>query len=311
VASPKEGGQPSEAPSPPAASEERCGYWALRDGPPRRREPDPSGAPQGPLPPLYPEKSAFAETAKRAVAETPPSARKVTGVIGPHHLLAADLVAMPFAYAGGGDYRRVIILSPDHGRRGKTFISVPDRDFRTALGDLRLDREAAAAVLESPWADVSGMFVQEHGIQALLPFVAERFPKAAVLPVALRSVICRDAMEDLARILLPLSGEGTLLVESTDFSHYLTEAEADIKDQESRAAILAMDPAGLSALRQPGHLDSIPALYAQLHVQRALGAEPRILAIRNSCRYAPEADGCARIEKTTSYIVAAFELPGP
>jgi poly-gamma-glutamate synthesis protein (capsule biosynthesis protein) len=223
-------------------------------------------------------------------------------------MLAADLIAQPFAYAMNNSYRRVVILCPEHFRRAKSLVSVPDRDFRTATGVLELDREAAASVLRSPKASVSSLFSHEHGIQAVLPFIALRWPDAKVLPLALRGYRDKDGLDELAGILAPMAGEGTLFVQSTDFSHYLTADEAALRDAESRKVIMDMDPGKAYSLHQPDNVDSVAALYVLMSLQRALGAKPKVLSVRNSCSYAPEG-GCAAITSTTSYIVAAFELP--
>jgi poly-gamma-glutamate synthesis protein (capsule biosynthesis protein) len=261
-----------------------------------------------PFQPLYAQESVFEGTARLAAQRTRTARRRVTGIVSPHHLLAADLIAQPFAYAADNSYRRVIIICPEHFRRGKTKVSVPERDFMTAGGPLRLDREAAAAVLASPHASVSSLFSHEHGIQAVIPFVAMRWPGARILPIALRPWRDKEALDDLAGILLPFARGDALVVQSTDFSHYLTEAEADRRDRESRRVLMRMEPDAAFGLVQPDNVDSIAAMYLQMSIQRSLGAEPRVLSVRNSCGYAPEG-GCKTITSTTSYIVAAFELP--
>ncbi|MDR1080403.1 MAG: AmmeMemoRadiSam system protein B [Deltaproteobacteria bacterium] len=264
--------------------------------------------PTGPFPPLYPDASLFEGTARLAAQRTRPTRKRVTGLVSPHHLLAADLIAQTFAYAADNSYGRIVILSPEHFRRGRTPVSVPERDFRTPAGTLVLDREAVRAVLSVPDASVSSLFSHEHGIQAVLPFIALRWPQTEILPVALRTWRDREGLDALARILIPMALGGALIVQSTDFSHYLTEAEADVRDLESRRVLTEMDPEKVFGLRQPDNVDSVAAMYLQMSVQRALGAEPRVIAVRNSCTYAPEG-ACRTIDRTTSYMAAAFELP--
>jgi poly-gamma-glutamate synthesis protein (capsule biosynthesis protein) len=101
-------------------------------------------------------------------------------------------------------------------------------------------------------------------------------------------------------LLRPLLTERTLIVQSTDYSHYRPVGEAVQRDQETIAAITAGDPAGIDPLLQPSHMDSKAAQFIQLDLQRHLGAKPVILASRSSVDYGTSP------RETTSYIVSAF-----
>ena len=75
-------------------------------------------APVGAFPPFYPEAQPFRSAI--GLTKSTPLPHRITGLTVPHHLLAADLIAGAFALAAGQDYRRIIILSPDHfGRSPK------------------------------------------------------------------------------------------------------------------------------------------------------------------------------------------------
>lgn len=253
-----------------------------------------------PFPPLYPG-SLFEEAIESASA-TPVEGR-VTGLIVPHHLLAADLIAAGFATIGERDFGRVIILCPDHYHRGRTFFSVPGRDFLTALGPVPLDRDGAERLKILSCASESNLFSHEHGVQALLPFVARYFPGVPVLPVAIGIRSGAGEWRELAAALAPLSGEEALVIQSTDFSHYLNREETEAHDSESEAVIMSCDPEQALSLRQPSHIDSRGALYVQMTLQRKLGAEPVIAAYASSFDYDEQ-----EAEKSggTSYFVVVY-----
>src|SRR5665647_1340965 len=77
-----------------------------------------AAAPTGAFPPFYPEAQPFRSAI--CLTKTTPLPHRITGLTVPHHLLAADLIAGAFALASGQDYRRIIILSPDHFQRSRT-----------------------------------------------------------------------------------------------------------------------------------------------------------------------------------------------
>ncbi len=259
---------------------------------------------------LYPDPRLF----EAALAGPAPAAVpwRVTGLTVPHHLLAADMLAEAFSRLAGQGYRRIIVLCPDHYSRSRVPFAVADRDFETCLGPVAVDGEAVARLRACPLVAPSGLFAREHGIQALTPFLARFFPGAGLVAVAIAKTAKPADWDVLGAALAPLLDGETLLVQSTDFSHYLPAAEARRMDQATLRLLADPDPAGLAGLRQPGHVDSRGALYLQRKLQKEVhGAEPVTVADRNSQDYAP-----ARARRTTSYMVQYYgprpaALPGP
>lgn len=254
-----------------------------------------------PFPCAYP--GSLFTAAIKAAASIEPLPYTISGLILPHHLLAVDLIARAFASARKGEYRRVVILTPDHFNRGRTPFSVPGRDFLTSLGTALLDREAAAALLRNDMVSESNLFSHEHGVQALLPFIVHHFPDALLLPVAIGRDSQPDEWRRLSRSLEPLLDAETLLIQSTDFSHYLDREETARRDSESLAVLLSHAPERVLSLRQPQNIDSKGAFFIQMTLQKSFGAAPVLLAHFSSFDY-----NAAEAEKTggTSYITAAY-----
>ncbi len=255
---------------------------------------------KGAFPPLYPDGGLFLAAIHHCRAR--PLPQKITGVTVPHHLLAADLLAGAFARVGGKNYRRIIILSPDHFSRSRSPFAVTRRDFETALGRLTTDRKAVGQLFNNSLVSESSLFSHEHGVQALLPFIAHYFPGALIVPIAIRHSSRPADWEALAQTLAPLLGPDTLLVQSTDFSHYLPHQEARRRDQETLRVLSGGDPSQVLSLTDPDHLDSKGCQYLQLLLQRQVfAAGPTVIANRNSQEYTSEP-----VAKTTSYVVQLY-----
>jgi AmmeMemoRadiSam system protein B len=239
-----------------------------------------------------------AAIAKEEPAFEPPPG--VTGITVPHHLLAADLIARGFWAASAGRYERIILITPDHFHTVEKPFGTTRESLDTVLGTVLPDAEGVAAVAASPLVEMLDTIETEHGVMAVAPFVAHFFPGAQIVPV-LASVNAREAdWQAMAETLAPLLTPATLVIQSTDYSHFRPVGEAVGRDQETIAAITAGDPAGIDPLLQPAHMDSKAAQYIQLALQNGLGARPVILANRNSVEYGGSpAD-------TTSYVVAAY-----
>ena len=259
---------------------------------------------QAPFPAFYNQSGQFLQAMHRA-EKSEPLAESISGLTLPHHLLAIDLMAKGWALARQQKYDRIILLSPDHFRRGATPFSLPERDFSTCLGPVKLDRAALAQLLGNPLVSKSGLFSHEHGIQAHLPFVAHYFPETPVVPLALDISSKPEEWDALAESLRPLLTPRTLIVQSTDFSHYLTLLEADQHDAETLRVINSGQPELVKNLSQPAHLDSRAAQYLQMKLQREIyQAHVTVTDQANSCRYLRP--GETPPLRTTSYIVQIY-----
>ncbi len=256
---------------------------------------------------MYDDPAVFEQAlAEESVA--PPAGHRVTGITVPHHLVAADLIARGFRCASGGSYERIILLAPDHFRRSRLPFATTRGTFETVFGDVACDEPAVGSLLVAcPKVAESALFAKEHGVHAVLPFVARSFPKAKIVPFALRIDSKREDWLALVDALAPLVDSKTLVVQSTDFSHYLDHGKARRRDQQTMNTLALGDPEAITRLRQPVHLDSQAAQFVQMALQRRVhNASPAVIANRNSQAYTR-----LRQEQTTSYIVQVYEPDDP
>ena len=255
---------------------------------------------------FYLEDKLFAEAIAKAEAIKPAAA--LTGMTVPHHLLAAHLIAAGVKLASGGGYDRIVILLPDHFKQARRPFATTTHGFETLYGRVATDAAAArnlATATEK--VELSCLFGRDHGILALLPFVRHYLPNIPVLPVAISIHSTRADWEELVAALSPLVNERTLILQSTDFSHYLPHHEARLRDQQTLNVLAADDLDALAGLAQPDHMDSVGAMYVHAALQARLnGARPIVLASENSQQYVEKF-----VAETTSYMVVAFSPRPP
>ena len=257
-------------------------------------------------PAFYPGPALF-ESAIAAEEAHPPSPVRLSGIVMPHHLVVPRLIARGFRAASGFDYDRVILLAPDHFfRLGNAAFATTRHGFDTMLGPVDIDADAVGGLL-ARGAAASCLFSDDHGVRALLPFLRHALPQAKLVPVA---ISVRSKAEDwrrLAALLAPLAGEKTLIVQSTDFSHYHPHGRARQFDQHVLNLLAEGDPEKLARLDQPDHLDSLGSLQVNMMLQREVyGATPAVLASENQQQHTR-----ARLAETTSYMLIAFGRFGP
>ena len=194
------------------------------------------------------------------------------------------------------------MLTPDHFKRSTRAFATTARDFDTVLGRVPTDRAAATALLQSPLVADSLLFEREHGLGELLPYVARLFPGVPVLPVAVRIGATRAQWEAMVELLKPWVTPRTLVIQSTDFSHYLSVAQARRRDQQMLNVIAAGDLDAMARARQPDHIDSRGSQYIQMRLQALLfGAQPIVFGNYNSADRGATGD-----DNTTSYVAQVY-----
>ena len=133
--------------------------------------------------------------------------------------------------------RRVVLLGPAHRvpLRGMAFPSVTA--FDTPLGVVPLDTRAIARALELPNTGVSDRaHALEHCLEVQLPFLQTVLKDFELVPF----LVGHCAPEEVAAVLQALwGGEETLIVVSSDLSHFLPYAQAQAVDARTSQAIAA------------------------------------------------------------------------
>jgi AmmeMemoRadiSam system protein B/AmmeMemoRadiSam system protein A len=124
--------------------------------------------------------------------------------------------------ASGQKIRRVIVIGPSHHVYFKNRASVPDgfSHYRTPLGEMPLDRELIDELRATPYfATEPGADFPEHSVQVMLPMLQRALGDFRLVPIVL-GVLDQGAVRAIAGILQPHLDKETLLVVSTDFTHY-------------------------------------------------------------------------------------------
>jgi AmmeMemoRadiSam system protein B len=141
--------------------------------------------------------------------------------------------AAAYRLLSGKSFSTVVVVSPSH-REYFTGISVYAGDaYRTPLGDIPVDgtmRQALLAACPLVHPSEAG-HREEHAIEVQLPFLQETLGSFALLPLVMGEQR-RETCLALGRCLGELPGiPGSLLVASTDLSHYHAARVARAMDQ--------------------------------------------------------------------------------
>ena len=218
---------------------------------------------------------ALVPTAEPARRDQPPRA-----LIVPHAGYEYSGPVAGTAYARlrpfSGSVRRVVLLGPAHFVALQGLAVSGAAGFATPLGTVEVDDEWRKAVLAFPQVHVDDApHRREHSLEVQLPFLQRVLGDFRILPL----LAGRATAADVATVLLAVGqGPETLVVVSTDLSHYLARSEAVDNDRATASAIEALD---VEAIRPPDACGAV-ALRGLLEAVRRLGATVRLLDLRNS-----------------------------
>jgi MEMO1 family protein len=171
--------------------------------------------------------------------------------------------------------RRVVMFGPAH-RVWVAGLAAPAVEwFETPLGRVAVDREAIAAVAHLPQVEISdAAHAHEHCLEVQLPFLQTVLDDFTIAPF----VVGGASAGQVASVMeLLWGGPETMIVVSSDLSHYLPYAEAQHIDRATADSILERRP--LARHEQACGATPINGL---LEVARRKELLPTLLDLRNS-----------------------------
>ena len=189
---------------------------------------------------------------------------------------------------------RVVLLGPAH-RVTVQGLAMPDAQaFETPLGRVALDLAALTRLAQLPQVVRNDRaHDREHSLEVQLPFLQMLLREFTLVPL----VVGDAGAEAVAQVLEQLwGGEETLIVISSDLSHYLRYEQAQAADRATVQRILKLD-AGLA----PDEACGAAAINGALLEARRHGLAPRLLDLRNSGDTAGDRD------RVVGYGAIAFE----
>lgn len=200
-------------------------------------------------------------------------------VIVPHagYIYSGPVAASAYALLEKGReiYRRVVLLGPVH-RVPVRGLALPGTDaFATPLGTIPVDRELADKLAALPQVVESlPAHAWEHSLEVQLPFLQTVLADFTLLPLAVGDATPQEVAEALE---LAWGGEETLIVISSDLSHFHAYREAQVIDGATAQAILDLRV----PISHEQACGGTPVNGLLLEAKRH-GLKPHLLDLRNS-----------------------------
>jgi AmmeMemoRadiSam system protein B len=239
----------------------------------------------------------------------------LVALIAPHAGLqySGPVAAHAYRLLRGRTFDRIVLVGPSHFVAFTGVSIVADGGFESPFGVATVDavcarelRAASPVIREHPAAHA-----REHSLEMQLPFVQRLAPGAPIVPLVMGHQTAATAIALADALSRVLRGTRTLLVASTDLSHYHDASTAATMDRAVIDCVSRFDAEGLQAVldAEPDHACGGGPMVAVMRAARELGA--RDAAVLN---YADSGDVSGDKSSVVGYLAAAlgtFARPAP
>jgi len=195
-------------------------------------------------------------------AQLTPGLGKIIGIISPHagHVYSGPVAGYAYKYVIGKKFDTVIIVAPNHSDPRLNFSSVYTRGgYDTPLGLVPVDVETARAIVDFDKMDdvkdsnlghLSSFGVRmEHSLEIQLPFLQVALGEFKLVPIVVgagdRAWSIESCSSLAEAIISAVKGKNTLIVASSDLSHFHDAGTQKKMDNIVKEHIEAYDPEGL------------------------------------------------------------------
>ncbi|MFH1789094.1 MAG: AmmeMemoRadiSam system protein B [Candidatus Altiarchaeota archaeon] len=218
----------------------------------------------------------------------------VRALVAPHagYVYSGKTAAAGFKQLVGRNIDTVIILAPSHQVRFSGASVLDVTHFETPLGLIKLSPKVKNLLKEDGFSNIPAAHASEHSLEVELPFVQRTLGDFELIPI----VVGDADPAVLASVLVDYVDEKTLIVASSDLSHYYPYDEAVKLDSVCTAAIPALD---FEAMQDCQACGSIP-VKTLMHIASAKGWVGKLVDYRNS------GDTAGDKERVVGYASVAF-----
>ncbi|WP_457749236.1 AmmeMemoRadiSam system protein B [Sulfurimonas sp.] len=221
---------------------------------------------------------------------------KPRAVIVPHagYIYSAFTANIAFRLLKNSHAKRVVVIGPSH-RVYLNGTSVAEYDsYETPLGNLPIDKQLADELIQKFGLHFQADAHAEHSTEVQMPFVKNYLPNTSVVEL----VYGNEDPNNLARVInYLLEDEDTVVVISTDLSHYYDIEKAKQLDTICLDAVANLNP---QELHQGCEACGKIGVEAMLIAAKENGLKPTLLDYRTS------ADASGDKSQVVGYMSAAF-----
>lgn len=158
---------------------------------------------------------------------------QVFGIVAPHagYLYSGRTAAYAYNLIYGKKIKRVIILSPSHSEYFPGVCIYEGDAYETPLGIIDIDIDGSEKMIEGSKSIFKGLqgHRREHALEVQLPFLQSVISGFKIIPVVIGDQ-SKIFIDELARQIVKIYDSETLIVASSDLSHFHDADTANVLD---------------------------------------------------------------------------------
>jgi AmmeMemoRadiSam system protein B len=158
---------------------------------------------------------------------------KIFGIVAPHagYVYSGKTAAHAYNLLVGKRYKRVVLISPSHSEYFPGICIFEGDAYETPLGILEVDKDFREKFLTDNDAIFKGYegHRREHALEVQLPFLQSVLKDFKIVPIVMGDQSKRN-IDTLAKKIAKVSDDETLIVASSDLSHFYNKSHADKLD---------------------------------------------------------------------------------
>jgi len=219
-------------------------------------------------------------------AEKVSSLKKPRIIIVPHAgtIYSGSTAAFAYKQLEGWNYKKIILLGVSHTKI-IDYAAIDNNDgWKTPWGNLIIDKNLAEKIL-SPTQKIvndSEVHAKDHNLEMQSIWIGKLFPKTKIVPIMLGQV-SPELSSALAFRIAQNMDEETLLIVSSDLSHYPNYETANEVDKQTIESIIKMDPKKFTGVGIETNACGLEAIKIGINVAKLLQMEsPKLLKYQNS-----------------------------
>jgi len=157
----------------------------------------------------------------------------ITGIVSPHagYIYSGRTAAYAYNLLRGKDISKIIIISPSHREYFPGICIYEGDGYKTPLGVVEIDRELRDKLVDENRIIYKGIegHKDEHAIEVQVPFLQKMINEFKIVPIVMGDQ-GKMFIDELAIKISEAADDKTLIVASSDLSHYYSKNEADELD---------------------------------------------------------------------------------
>jgi len=173
------------------------------------------------------------------------SEKKIFGVICPHagYVYSGPIACNSIFSISSESPELFIIIGPNHWGIGRSIATMKDCKWETPLGEVEVDSDAADEISNLSQNIELDFFshTREHSLEVQIPLLQNTFSNFKILPISLINQ-SKEIAEDVGLAMAKIAkGKNTMIIGSSDFTHYEPNEFAHEQDMALIEPILEMD----------------------------------------------------------------------